>query len=78
MTISIDSNVPVPERTDLPTLPLEEMKVGQSFLLKMDNTGNNKTIQALRQRICRYQNKVEGARFSVRKDEGGMRVFRIE
>ena len=78
MSIQIEEHVPIPERTSLPELPLDQMQPGQSFLLAIDNTGNTREIQALRQRVCRYQNRHPGTKFRVLKDDGGMRVFRID
>jgi len=74
----IENDIPIPTRTNLPVLPLGEMKEGQSFVLHIGSDSNDRTIQALRQRICRYQVKFPSKKFSVRKDPKGMRVFRIQ
>lgn len=76
MSISIEKNIPIPRRTTLPDMPLEKIKKKESFLVPM-SSNDTRTAAALRQRVCRYQLK-SGRKFSVVKDDGGMRVFRTK
>ena len=79
MTIQIDKNIPVPARTKIPPLPFEDMDVGDSFLAPVE-ADNTRMIQALRQRVARFQRKNPKFRFSVLRDtqHNMMRVFRIQ
>jgi hypothetical protein len=72
----IEKGIPVPERSSLPHIPLEDMAVGDSVLVPVTK---EKEVDALRQRVCRYQTKNENAKFRVMKDDSGegMRVYRI-
>lgn len=76
MTITIEKNVPMPQRTRLPELPFGEMEVGDSFLvpLPMDDS---QSVASLRQRVSRFQRANDPKKFSTVKSEGGMRVFRV-
>lgn len=76
MSIQIEKNVPIPQRSRLPDLPFQDMQVGDSFLAPVDS-GDQRLIGALRQRVSRYQRMNPERRFSVVKDGGQMRVFRI-
>ena len=76
MSIQIEKNVPIPQRSRLPDLPFQDMQVGDSFLAPVDS-GDQRLIGALRQRFSRYQRMNPERRFSVVKDGGQMRVFRI-
>lgn len=74
--IKIESGIPYPAPT-IPPLPLENMKVGDSFKLTLKNPEKEKSV--VRQRLSRFQEKNEPARFSMRsisKDE--IRVYRME
>ena len=75
--IKIEKNVPLPVApTKLPPLPLDAMKVGDSFKLKTVSHTDQGTI---RQRLSRYQIMNPNKRFTVRRDgEGFLRVFRVE
>jgi hypothetical protein len=81
--IKIDKNVPLPEVTYLPPIPLDKMKVGDSILLKK-LTERNKA--AIRQRITRYQNSHYPKQFAMRQVDGktgarqllSVRVFRMK
>ena len=67
--IKIEDDVPIParvvDRTPLPELPLDDMTAGQSFKLEITDGNLNKTLNALRMKIQRYQKKYAGAKFSV-------------
>lgn len=79
MTIQIEKNIPVPVRTKMPPLPFADMDVGDSFLAPVE-ADNTSMIQALRQRVARFQRKNPKYRFSVVRDaqHNMMRVFRIQ
>jgi|13_taG_2_1085334.scaffolds.fasta_scaffold01812_1 hypothetical protein len=76
MTITIEKNVPIPQRTRLPELPFGDMEVGDSFLVPLQMQ-DSQSVASLRQRVSRYQRANDPKRFSTVKSEGGMRVFRI-
>ena len=69
MTIKIESGVPIPPK---PGYPFKQLKVGESFFL--DESSN--------ERILRIQAASTGTRlgrkFSVRKVEGGFRIWRVK
>ena len=74
MSIRIEKNVPIPKRAELPDLPLNQMEIGNSFVLDIDDSGRG----ALRQRIYRYQKSNWPKRFRVSKiDDEAVRVHRI-
>lgn len=77
MTITIEKNVPMPQRTRLPELPFGEMEVGDSFLVPLQMQ-DSQSVASLRQRVSRFQRRNEPKKFSTVKSEGGMRVFRVE
>jgi len=76
MSIRIEKNVPLPQRSRLPDLPFQNMQIGDSFLAPVP-VGDQRLIGALRQRVSRYQKTNPDQRFSVVKDGEQMRVFRI-
>ena len=76
MTITIEKNVPMPQRTRLPELPFGAMEVGDSFLVPL-LTQDSQSGASLRQRVSRFQRAHEPKKFSTVKSEGGMRVFRV-
>lgn len=78
MSIQIEKNIPVPQRSKIPPLPLAEMEIGDSFLAPVDSS-NTKEVGSLRQRVARFQKSNSHKRFSVVIDEKEqrMRVFRI-
>ena len=76
MSIHIEKNIPIPQRSRLPDLPFREMQVGDSFLAPV-GAEDQRLINALRQRVSRYQRANPERRFSVVKDKDQMRVFRI-
>jgi hypothetical protein len=78
--IIIEDNVPLPnrvvDRVPLPDLPLDAMKPGQSFKLDVENGNLDKTLNALRMKVQRYQKKHEGSKFSVTTESPqSIRVF---
>lgn len=76
MSIHIEKNIPIPQRSRLPDLPFQEMQIGDSFLAPVGSE-DQRLINALRQRVSRYQRANPEQRFSVVKDNDQMRVFRI-
>mgnify|MGYP003147705729 CR=1 FL=1 len=80
MSIKIEDGIPVParvqDRVPLPDLPLEDMKEGQSFRLDIKNGDLDKTLNALRMKVQRYQKRHKGAKFSVvTESPQAIRVF---
>ena len=78
--IIIEDNVPLPnrvvDRVPLPNLPLDAMKPGQSFKLDVENGNLDKTLNALRMKVQRYQKKYAGSKFSVTTESPqSIRVF---
>ncbi len=67
----IDKHVPLPERSNLPPLPLNDMEIGDSFLL--DTPGKNDK-SALRARLWRYQNNNQPKRFSMIREADNEQV----
>ena len=76
MTIEIEKGVAMPVRTKLPDLPFSKMEIGDSFVAPVE-TGNQKLVQALRQRVTRFQKNHPPKKFSVVQDGEAMRVFRV-
>jgi hypothetical protein len=52
------------------------MEIGDSFVAPVPST-DNRLIQALRQRVTRYQKQNPPKKFSVVQDGESMRVFRV-
>ena len=74
--IKIEKNVPLPTRSIIPPLPLEEMQVGDSFALKASGTREH---NAIRQRLHRFQQSNPPKKFSMRTiDDKTVRIFRVE
>ncbi len=76
MTIKIEKNVPVPQRSRIPPLPLADMAIGDSFKAPI-KSADQKGVSSLRQRVSRFQKSYPTMRFSVVIDGENMRVFRI-
>ncbi len=75
-TIRISKSVPMPVRTSVPDLPLDQMVPGDSFKVGIDSPRDYVTI---RQRLYRYQTAHPPVKFSMQKiDTDNVRVFRIE
>ena len=74
--IEIKSDLPMPVRSDVPPLPLQDMKVGQHIVVPAVSKNE---IGTIRQRINRYQLANEPAKFSMSViSEEEVRIFRIE
>ena len=75
--IKIEKNVPLPVSSVVPPLPLNLMKVGDSFVVPIKTEIDQNTV---RQRVWRYKNSNPPAQFSVRiwDDGKSIRVFRKE
>jgi hypothetical protein len=74
--VKIENNVPLPNKSGIPPLPLPTMSVGESFALSpISDCGKN----TIRQRVSRYQLDNPPRKYSVRtiKDDE-VRVFRVE
>jgi hypothetical protein len=71
MTIQIEKNIPLPPDKKRNVYPYKSMEIGESFYVP----------QAKIQMICNYNNrakKATGMKFIARKEEEGVRVWRIE
>lgn len=66
----IEKNVPIPPKENLRKYPVYEMEVGDSFFVPDTET------QRVSRRIQKFQQRTK-ARFSVRKEGNGARVWRI-
>ena len=68
-TLVVEDNIPVPEDREIVGWPHKQLAVGQSFFVAGKSLSN----------VCnanqRYQKKL-GWRFTARKVEGGVRVWR--
>jgi len=70
--INIDKNIPIPKpRGSSNYYPWASMEVGDSFLIPTHK--HNNVSAATRYAKLRYKHK-----YSARKEEGGIRVWRIE
>ena len=76
MNIKIEKNIPVPQRSRIPPLPLGAMDVGDSFKAPIASS-DQKGVSSLRQRVSRFQKDYPTMRFSVVIDGDSMRVFRV-
>ena len=75
--IKIEEDIPIPQRTRLPELPFSEMEINESFLAPV-SCEEARLVQALRQRVVRFQRRHPPKKFSVVRDGDQMRVFRIQ
>jgi len=75
--IKIERNIPIPQRTRLPELPFSEMEINESFFAPVMSE-DARLVQALRQRVVRFQRRNTPKKFSVVRDGDQMRVFRIQ
>ena len=75
--IKIEKDIPIPQRTRLPELPFSEMEINESFLAPV-SYDEARLVQALRQRVVRFQRRHPPKKFSVVRDGEKMRVFRIQ
>ena len=72
--MQLENNVPMPVKRDRVEWPYGKMEVGQSFLVGGD--GKNLLIG-----VCarnRKKGRELGMRFTAKKVEGGVRVWRVE
>lgn len=72
MTFKIEKNIKPP--ASRASYPFKEMKVGDSFLVPNPSTELSHSVRISSYGYGRNNNK----RFSVRKAEGGIRVWRIK
>ena len=81
--MKIDRNVPLPERiakrVRIGPLPLDDMNVGDSFLIEMEGSDAelSRILHSLRVRLNRYTQKNPKHKFSSSKDKKGLRVWRV-
>ena len=76
MSISIETDVPMPTKNFLPKIPFEAMEGGHSCL---GPTPDRKAYLNVAQAVQRFQKKNPPKRFSLRKeDKDSVRVFRVE
>ena len=74
--IKIERDVPMPPRSRIPSLPFAEMKIGNSIVVEVRE---KRDLNALRQRMDRFQKKNYPTRLSLQTIQPGtVRVFRIE
>lgn len=75
-SIQIEKNVPVPDRRRFPPLPLDEMEIGDSFVLEISD---HKGKLALGQRLYRFQIKNWPKKFGYTTiDDERVRIFRTK
>lgn len=73
-TIQIEENVPVPNL--IPELPLEDLKIGQSFVVRITTATQ---LGNLRQRLYRFKKANPPKEFLTRKvGKNEYRVWRID
>ena len=76
MSISIETDVPLPTKNFLPKIPFEDMKIGHSCVVP---TPDRKAYLNVAQAVQRFQKKNPPRRFALRKeDKDSVRVFRVE
>lgn len=79
MSFKIEKNIPVPPKGNKKKksrkYPLDKMEVGDSFFIKGYTLKKYRNISST---IFLHKKRNPGAVFTVRKMEGGIRVFRIE
>ena len=69
--VKIEKNVPMGPATKY---PFKDMKVGDSLLDTVDGPSNKSLLRA----AALTWGRVNGVKFSARRVEGGVRVWRIE
>ena len=76
MTLTIEKNIPLPNRSQIPKLPLDQMAEGDSVLVPAKTEAEKGT---LRQRLNRFKSHNPSMRFSMLKvDAETVRIFRLE
>lgn len=87
MTFIIEKNIPAPPpgrgRGVGTAFPFTDMEVGDSFMVETDPSDdtameNKLLVRRVRQAALGAQRKYAPARFTVRKVDGGVRVWRTE
>jgi hypothetical protein len=73
MNYKIEKNIPVPPRRGKFKYPLGQMKIGDSFFVKQEDSNNGQ----IRFASSYFAKRNKGYLFTVRKVEGGFRVWRI-
>lgn len=75
--IEIQKGIPIPESNKgrRPIYPFETMKVGDSFIVEGTD---RKNLNKLNSSASRYKVENKGFNYSIRKEEGGYRIWRIE
>lgn len=72
--MKIEKNVPMPQHRDVVVYPYKDMEVGDSFVVKGDG---RYLLATVCNRNGKYGKKL-GMRFTAKKVEGGVRVWRVE
>ena len=74
--LQIEKGIPLPERKFFgePAYPYNQMEVGDSFMLPHEDS--NKAVARLSSTAAAYGKRAQ-MKFSVRKVEGGARVWRV-
>ena len=72
--MKIDKNVPMPQPKNVVVYPYEDMEVGDSFVVNGDS---RYLLATVCNRNGKYAKKL-GMRFTAKKVEGGVRVWRLE
>jgi hypothetical protein len=72
MDFKIETEIPMPSKRVRDKYPLADMQVGQSFFVPAEK------VQNLREAISQRKRRGGTDAFTVRKNEGGHRCWRIE
>lgn len=70
MDVKIEKNIPMVSKRES-GLPFGDMEVGDSFRAPMSSS-------ELRNKVTYYSHQNPGKKFSIRKDDDGARIWRIE
>ena len=65
-------------RSNLAPIPFAQMKIWDSVLVPVEPDWKTPEVATIKQRVIRFQKKNPPIRFTIRKEEKGMRVTRIE
>jgi hypothetical protein len=82
--MQIDRDIPLPrriaKRVRIGSLPLSDMKVGDSFHIPLETTEPElkRILHSLRVRLGRFAQKNPNFKFSSSRDDKGIRVWRVE
>lgn len=69
----VDSRIPIPSRYSRAQYPWDSMRVGDSFFVP----GEKRESMAVRS-AARYRAAKTGERYTVRKKDNGVRVWRVK